>query len=85
MPKAEYAVGYYCEMGIGVRQDLEEARRWYLRAAAQGNKRSMQRLTEMKRGVDPGGAGAGKARGEVKNARSAKVSKGGKDEACSIM
>lgn len=45
LPKAEYAVGYYSEVGIGVKQDIEEAKRWYMRAAAQGNKRAMQRLT----------------------------------------
>ncbi|KAI0798129.1 HCP-like protein [Abortiporus biennis] len=47
--KAEYAVGYYAEVGIGVKQDIEFAKRWYMRAAAQGNKRAMNRLTEMKR------------------------------------
>ncbi|KAM0786938.1 hypothetical protein ACM66B_002359 [Microbotryomycetes sp. NB124-2] len=60
LPKAEYAVGYYSEVGIGVRQDLEEAKRWYMRAAAQGNKRAMQRLTELKK------LGTGKG---TKNAR----------------
>ncbi|KAJ3503509.1 hypothetical protein NMY22_g18226 [Coprinellus aureogranulatus] len=46
LSKAEYAVGYYAEVGIGVKQDVE------LRSAvdtAQGNKRAMNRLTEMKR------------------------------------
>lgn len=33
LPKAEYAVGYYYEVGIGVTQDLEEAKRWYMRAS----------------------------------------------------
>ncbi|KII88858.1 hypothetical protein PLICRDRAFT_175118 [Plicaturopsis crispa FD-325 SS-3] len=47
--KAEYAVGYYAEVGIGIKQDVEFAKRWYMRAAAQGNKRAMNRLTEMKR------------------------------------
>lgn len=65
--KAEYAVGYYAEVGIGIKQDIEFAKRWYMRAAgmllritdfrtmltclgiAQGNKRAMNRLTEMKR------------------------------------
>ncbi|EPQ31365.1 uncharacterized protein PFL1_00700 [Pseudozyma flocculosa PF-1] len=47
--KAEYAVGYYSEVGIGVTADLDEAKRWYMRAAAQGNKRAMQRLTELKK------------------------------------
>lgn len=49
IPKAEYAVGYYSEVGIGVNANLEEAKRWYMRAAAQGNKRAMQRLTELKK------------------------------------
>ncbi|ORY00686.1 HCP-like protein [Basidiobolus meristosporus CBS 931.73] len=49
LAKAEYAIGYYSEVGIGVQQDLEEARRWYMRAAAQGNKRAMQRLSELKK------------------------------------
>lgn len=33
LDKAEYAVGYYTEMGIGVKTDLEIAKRWYMRAA----------------------------------------------------
>lgn len=49
IPKAEYAVGYYSEVGIGVAANLDEAKRWYMRAAAQGNKRAMQRLTELKK------------------------------------
>jgi TPR repeat protein len=66
LSKAEYAVGYYAEVGIGIKQDIEFAKRWYMRAAgtcadceakltdidiftAQGNKRAMNRLTELKR------------------------------------
>ncbi|KAF9098660.1 hypothetical protein BGX29_007503 [Mortierella sp. GBA35] len=49
LARAEYAVGYYSEVGIGVKQDLEEARRWYLRSAAQGNNRAKKRLTDMKK------------------------------------
>ncbi|KAF9052746.1 HCP-like protein [Panaeolus papilionaceus] len=49
LSKAEYAVGYYAEVGIGIKQDIEFAKRFYMRAAAQGNKRAMNRLTEMKR------------------------------------
>ena len=58
LPKAEYAVGYYSEVGIGVKQDQEEAKRWYMRAAAQGNKRAMQRLTELKKLGEKGKAPA---------------------------
>ncbi|GAA5856259.1 hypothetical protein JCM5353_002358, partial [Sporobolomyces roseus] len=57
LAKAEYAVGYYSEVGIGVKMDGEEAKRWYMRAAAQGNKRAMQRLTELKKLGDKGGKG----------------------------
>ncbi|GAA6020878.1 hypothetical protein JCM8202_005479 [Rhodotorula sphaerocarpa] len=68
LPKAEYAVGYYAEVGIGVKADMEEAKRWYMRAAAQGNKRAMQRLTELKKlGADRRGAG-GKKRPTRKDA-----------------
>ncbi|KAI8922441.1 hypothetical protein DFJ77DRAFT_425672 [Powellomyces hirtus] len=48
LAKAEYAVGWYSENGVGVKADLEEARRWYLRAAAQGNKRAVARVKELK-------------------------------------
>ena len=48
LAKAEYAVGYYTENGTGVECDFDEARRWYMRAAAQGNKRALIRLQELK-------------------------------------
>ncbi|KAJ1342136.1 hypothetical protein BSLG_003315 [Batrachochytrium salamandrivorans] len=46
LAKAEYAVGYFVEHGVGVRSDIEDARKWYMRAAGQGNKRAIQRLKE---------------------------------------
>jgi TPR repeat protein len=33
LSKAEYAVGYYAEVGIGLKVDIEFAKRWYMRAA----------------------------------------------------
>lgn len=45
---AEYAVGYYSEVGIGVPVDTEEAKRWYARAAAQGHERATQRLRDLR-------------------------------------
>jgi TPR repeat protein len=42
--KAEYAVGYFTEMGIGCRRDPLEANMWYVRAADQGNETAKQRL-----------------------------------------
>lgn len=48
LAKAEYAVGYYSEHGIGVRMDIEEAKRWYIRSAGQSNKKALKRLKELK-------------------------------------
>lgn len=36
LSKAEYAVGYYAEVGIGIKQDVEFSKRWYMRAAGMG-------------------------------------------------
>ncbi|KAJ1966117.1 hypothetical protein GGI12_000321 [Dipsacomyces acuminosporus] len=50
LAKAEYAVGYYYECGIGVAQpDVSEARTWYVKAAQKGNRRAIHRLDELKR------------------------------------
>jgi TPR repeat protein len=35
LPKAEYAMGYFTEMGIGVAPSMEDAKRWYWRAACE--------------------------------------------------
>lgn len=42
LSKAEYAVGYYAEVGIGIKQDVEFAKRWYMRAAGMLQLRSIQ-------------------------------------------
>lgn len=47
--KAEFQVGNFFEIGIGVLADVNEAMRWYAQAAAQGNKRAGQRLAELKK------------------------------------
>lgn len=44
LAKAMYAVGYFCEVGIGTVQNMPEAISWYKRAADQGDKRAAQRL-----------------------------------------
>lgn len=75
--KAEYAVGYYTETGIGVRQNLEEAKMWYMRAAAQDNQRAIQRLAELKR------AGAATTRPQKKHIRNANGKPDSSD--CAIM
>ncbi len=46
LAKAEYAVAYFLEHGVGCSPDLDEARRWYLRAAGQANPRAIARLRD---------------------------------------
>ncbi|KAI9442449.1 hypothetical protein H4582DRAFT_1928441 [Lactarius indigo] len=41
LAKAEYAVGYYAEVGIGIKQDVEFAKRWYMRAAGMSSTPSL--------------------------------------------
>lgn len=56
MPKAEYAVGYFTEMGIGCRRDPLEANVWYVKAADSGNENAKQRLNIIRNAAagDPG-------------------------------
>ncbi|KAI9253007.1 hypothetical protein BY458DRAFT_522478 [Sporodiniella umbellata] len=42
--KAEYAVGFYTELGVGVPQNWAEAKIWYTKAANQGEPKAIQRL-----------------------------------------
>ena len=35
LAKAEYAMGYFTEVGIGVTANIEDAKRWYWRAACE--------------------------------------------------
>ncbi|KAK4705004.1 uncharacterized protein P7C70_g1198, partial [Phenoliferia sp. Uapishka_3] len=44
LAKAEYAVGYFTEVGIGTYKDDREALEWFKKAAAQGDKRATERL-----------------------------------------
>ncbi|KAI8639556.1 hypothetical protein BD408DRAFT_392013 [Parasitella parasitica] len=78
--KAEYAVGYYTETGTGVRQNLDEAKRWYMRAAAQNYRRAMQRLTELKYS----GAGPQQRRQHTRDGINTS-STNSKDSECTIM
>ncbi|RMY91757.1 hypothetical protein D0862_09651, partial [Hortaea werneckii] len=65
--KAEYAVGYFTEMGIGCRRDPLEANVWYVRAADSGSVQARQRLEIIRQaagatgisGAGAGGHGAG--------------------------
>ncbi|KAF4504155.1 hypothetical protein G6O67_008343 [Ophiocordyceps sinensis] len=55
LAKAEYAMGYFTEVGIGVPANLEDAKRWYWRAAAQEFPKARERLEDLKRAGKHGG------------------------------
>ncbi|GAA5873887.1 hypothetical protein JCM8547_008631 [Rhodosporidiobolus lusitaniae] len=44
LPSAEFALGYFHEVGVGQPIDLEKAKRWYTRAAGHGNDDAKNRL-----------------------------------------
>lgn len=82
-------MGYYTETGIGRQPDLQEAKRWYLMAAEQGQKRAMARLAELKKmpnggsmALNGGGGGAG-GRRELQKHRGGGGS--GSKEDCLVM
>ncbi|KAG4301539.1 hypothetical protein PCANB_001815 [Pneumocystis canis] len=47
--KAEYVIGYYLEVGIGVKSNRVEAKIWYKRAAKKGLVRAIEKLYELKK------------------------------------
>ncbi|KDN37675.1 hypothetical protein K437DRAFT_35975 [Tilletiaria anomala UBC 951] len=49
LAKAEYAVGYFTEMGIGTVKDLRDAKSWYKLAAEHGDRRANQRIGALSR------------------------------------
>ncbi|KAF9514280.1 hypothetical protein BS47DRAFT_1295258 [Hydnum rufescens UP504] len=54
LTKAQYAVGYFSEVGVGAPQSLPEAVQWYKKAAEAGDKRAIQRLRNSLPGALPG-------------------------------
>ncbi|ODV88778.1 hypothetical protein CANCADRAFT_16854, partial [Tortispora caseinolytica NRRL Y-17796] len=47
LSKAEYAMGYFSEVGIGAKESLDEARRWYYKAASQNHSKAIEKLQEL--------------------------------------
>ncbi|TFY58573.1 hypothetical protein EVG20_g8092, partial [Dentipellis fragilis] len=47
LPSAEFAMGYYMEVGVGGPKDIEAARKWYTRAAGHGNTDAQERLAAL--------------------------------------
>jgi TPR repeat protein len=54
LPKAEYAVGYFTEMGIGTRRDPLEANVWYVKAADDGDGRAKVRIAAIRTAASGG-------------------------------
>lgn len=48
LPKAQYAVGFFTEVGLGCEQDPFEANTWYVRAANQDDIRAKQRISTIR-------------------------------------
>ena len=44
---AEFNVGLSNEKGVGVERDVDEAKRWYARAAAKGDERAARALARV--------------------------------------
>ncbi|KAI0642467.1 hypothetical protein C8Q79DRAFT_917162 [Trametes meyenii] len=44
LPSAEFALGYYSEVGVGGPKDIDAARKWYNRASQHGNSDATERL-----------------------------------------
>ncbi|WFD02741.1 hypothetical protein MOBT1_001425 [Malassezia obtusa] len=54
LPTAEFALGYYMEVGIGTPINLAGAQQWYEKAAAQGNTDAADRLAALKSSQEAG-------------------------------
>jgi TPR repeat protein len=74
LTKAEYAVGYFTEMGIGCRRDPLEANVWYVKAADAGDERARHRIAAIR------AAASGGTPMDVGPARNGKISKSGDDK-----
>lgn len=78
LAKAEYAVGYYSEVGIGVKQDGEEAKRWYMRAAGESIVLSRPCPCSSSSPTDRLAAACGSAREQARDAETDGAQKAGR-------
>lgn len=77
LPKAEYAMGYYYEVGISIPADMQKAMEFYQQAAANGNKEAQTRLTEQASAFDK--------LGHKNSIRRIKQGRNAKDNNCIVM
>jgi len=71
----EFAMGYYCEVGIGRPVDLKEAKGWYERAAKQNHAEAIERLKELARD-NPTLLGVQEAKGRLERMRTTAMQRG---------
>ncbi|KAH9879361.1 hypothetical protein J1614_002800 [Plenodomus biglobosus] len=81
LPKAEYACGYFTEMGIGCRRDTLAANVWYVKACDHGDERARQRLAI----IQAAASGQEQASATLDNTSKLKKGSKGKDENCVVM
>ncbi|KAG0347535.1 hypothetical protein BG004_007546 [Podila humilis] len=77
LPKAQYAMGYYHEVGIATPTDMQKAMEFYKLAAANGNKEAQTRLTEQAAAFDK--------LGHKNSIRRIKQGRSAKDNNCNVM
>ncbi|WWC92909.1 uncharacterized protein L201_007871 [Kwoniella dendrophila CBS 6074] len=85
LAKAQYAVGYFTETGIGAEANSQAAMKWYKLAADGGDKRASKRLAS---GGSKGNGAGGVAldrRLEMEAMKEEHKSKGGDKDSCIIM
>ncbi|KAL7268139.1 Chitin synthase 4 [Rhizina undulata] len=87
LPKAEYAVGYFTETGIGCRRDPLEANVWYVKAADHGDERAIARLKVIQQAAAGNAAPNGKKGKKTKEKGNVleKKTRDGEDKDCIIM
>ncbi|KAE8265950.1 hypothetical protein A4X09_0g6396 [Tilletia walkeri] len=47
LASAEFALGYYYEVGVGTEKNLDSAKKWYRKAATHGNSDAQERLDDL--------------------------------------
>ncbi|KAJ5641391.1 hypothetical protein N7490_005391 [Penicillium lividum] len=67
--KAQYAVAYFTEMGLGCRRDVLEANVWYVKAAEQGDERAKIRLAAIQAASEGANAAMATRNGRLKNGK----------------
>ncbi|KAG1726342.1 HCP-like protein [Suillus paluster] len=51
LPSAEFAMGYYKEVGVGGEKDIQESMKWYSLAAEHGNTDAVERIAALNQSV----------------------------------